>query len=73
MNRKVLMTMKNNTGNIFTEECPVDQMDAVEHEISSFIQSISSGTDPIVKGEDGLRALALADQIKQHIAERKLT
>ncbi len=48
MNRKVLMTMKNNTGNIFTEECPVDQMDAVEQEISSFIQSISSGTDPIV-------------------------
>jgi predicted dehydrogenase len=73
MNRKVLMTVKNNTGNIFTEECPVDQMDAVEHEISSFIQSISSGTDPIVTGEDGLRALALADQIKQHIAERKLT
>ena len=73
INRKVLMTMKKNGGNINTEECPVNEFDMVEHEISSFIQSITTGTNPIVKGEDGLKALTLADQIKRHIAERKLT
>jgi len=73
INRKVLMTMKKNGGNINTEECPVNEFDMVEHEISSFIQSITTGTKPIVKGEDGLKALTLADQIKRHIAERKLT
>jgi predicted dehydrogenase len=65
------MTVKTNGGNIDTEEYLADQSDAVRHEISAFIESITKGTSPIVKGEDGLRALALADQIKQYIAENK--
>lgn len=72
MNRKVIVTVKKNGGTIHTEEYLADQLDAVEHEISSFIQSITRGTSPIVKGEDGLKALALADQIKQYIADSNL-
>jgi predicted dehydrogenase len=71
LNRRVVMTVKTNGGNIDTEEYLADQSDAVRHEISAFIESITKGTSPIVKGEDGLRALALADQIKQYIAENK--
>jgi predicted dehydrogenase len=72
MNRKVIVTVKMNGGTIHTEEYLADQLDAVEHEISSFIQSITRGTSPIVKGEDGLKALVLADQIKQYIADSNL-
>jgi predicted dehydrogenase len=73
LNRRVVFTVKKNGGNINTEEYSVDQIDAVKYEIAAFIQSIDKGTGPIVKGEDGLRALALADQIKQYIAENKLS
>jgi predicted dehydrogenase len=73
LNRRVVFTVKKNGGNINTEEYSVDQIDAVKYEIAAFIQSIDEGTGPIVKGEDGLRALALADQIKQYIAESKLS
>jgi predicted dehydrogenase len=71
LNRRVVMNVKKNGGNIDTEEYLADQFDAVRHEISAFIESIAKGTGPIVKGEDGLKALALADQIKRYIAESK--
>jgi predicted dehydrogenase len=71
LNRRVVMNVKKNGGNIDTEEYLADQSDAVRHEISAFIESIAKGTGPIVKGEDGLKALALADQIKRYIAESK--
>lgn len=73
MNRKVVVTMKKNGGNIHTEEYLADQLDAVEHEVSAFIQSIAEGTSPVVKGEAGLKALVLADQIKQYIADSNPT
>jgi predicted dehydrogenase len=72
LNRRVVLTVKTNGGSIDTEEYSVDQLDAVRYEISAFIQSIAKGTKPIVKGEDGLSALTLADQIKRYIAESKL-
>lgn len=73
LNRRVVYTTKKNGGEINTQEYVVDPIDAVKYEIASFIQSIGKGTDPVVRGEDGLRALALADQIKQYIAESNLT
>lgn len=73
LNRKVIMTSKQNGGNIDTNEYLVDQFDAVRHELSAFIQSITKGTSPIVSGEDGMKALVLADQIKQYIADSKLS
>jgi len=73
LNRRVIFTVKKNGGGTDTEEYSIDPIDAVKYEIADFIESINKGTSPIVKGEDGLRALALADQIKQYIAESKLS
>lgn len=73
LNRRVVFSAKMNSDHINTEEYFVDPIDAVKYEITAFIQSIDKRTGPIVKGEDGLRALALADQIKQYIAESKLS
>lgn len=71
LNRRVVINMKIDGGNIDTKEYLADQTDAVKHEITAFIQSITEGTNPTVKGEDGLKALALADQIKRYIADNK--
>jgi predicted dehydrogenase len=71
LNRRVIVTAKENGGGINTEEYLVDQLDAVRYEISVFIQSIANGARPVVTGEDGLRALALADQIKRYIADSR--
>lgn len=72
LNRRVVYSAKEQNKDIDTEEYTVDPIDAVKYEISLFIQSILTGTAPIVRGEDGLRALTLADQVKQHIAENRL-
>ena len=72
LNRRVVYSAKEQNKDIDTEEYTVDPIDAVKYEISLFIQSILTGTAPIVRGEDGLRALTLADQVKQHIAEDRL-
>ena len=73
LNRRVVFAVKKNGGDINTEEYSVDQVDAVKYEITAFLDSINKGASPIVKGEDGLLALALADQIKQYIADSKLS
>jgi predicted dehydrogenase len=72
MNRKVAITLKKNGGDIEIEDCLVDQFDAVKHELSAFIQSIIERTRAVVNGEDGLKALTIADRIKQYIAESKV-
>jgi len=72
LNRRVVYSAKEQNKDIDTEEYTVDPIDAVKYEISLFIQSILTGTAPIVRGEDGLRALTLADQVKQRIAENRL-
>ncbi len=52
-----------NSDHINTEEYFVDPIDAVKYEITAFIQSIDKRTGPIVKGEDGLRALPLLTRL----------
>ncbi|MDD2942374.1 MAG: Gfo/Idh/MocA family oxidoreductase [bacterium] len=46
-------------------ELPVEERDALEHEIEAFIEASATGTSPEVTGEDGLRALRLAEQITE--------
>jgi len=72
LNRRVIVAVREDGGNITTDEYSVDQLDAVQQEISKFIESIALRGKPVVSGEDGLRALALADRIKQYIAEARL-
>jgi predicted dehydrogenase len=60
--------IKNPDGVIETLEYASEKMDAVTDELSEFMCSIKGEKKPCVGGEDGLRALRLASQIKEHIA-----
>lgn len=54
-------------------ECEVHQMekgDALHRELAAFIEAIQNQTRPVVTGQDGLRALALAEEISRQIHER---
>jgi predicted dehydrogenase len=71
LNGKVTNMVKQGEGTVETEEHTADKLDAVKHELMAFVQSITTMSDPIVKGEDGLKALILAHQIKTYIAEKQ--
>lgn len=59
---------------IFFEEIPVPAEDALELEIRAFIRSSRDRTEPVVSGEDGRKALALAQAIQEGIrTSRKIT
>lgn len=45
------------------ERPTVENGEPLKHELSSFIAAVRDGTDPVVTGEDGLRALELARRI----------
>jgi predicted dehydrogenase len=49
------------------EEESFDQGDALQAEIEAFLRAIRDGTEPVVTGEDGLRALETAMQITRLI------
>ena len=42
---------------------------ALREEIAHFIDSLASGTPPLVSGEDGLKAVIVCDAIKRSAAE----
>ena len=65
---KSTCNIKNEDGSIETLEYVSKKMDAVLDELSEFICSIKGEKTPCVKGEDGLKALLLANRIKEHIA-----
>lgn len=46
------------------EEITVEKKDAILEELKSFLGSIAAGAAPVVSGEDGLRALELAERIQ---------
>ncbi len=50
------------------EEFYIDQRDALEDEISSFLHSVRTGEKPVVDGAQGLHALTVALDISQRIS-----
>jgi predicted dehydrogenase len=56
--------------NIDYEEHPVQERDALEHEVESFLESVANRSVPEVTGEDGKRALQLADMITAAFEEK---
>jgi len=56
---------------IFFEEIPVPAEDALEMEIRAFVRSSRERTDPVVSGEDGRKALALAQAVQEGIQTRR--
>jgi predicted dehydrogenase len=65
---KSTCNIKNEDGVIETVEYASENVDSVMDELSEFICSIKGEKTPCVRGEDGLKALALANRIKEHIA-----
>ena len=52
---------------IDNEEQQYDEGDALEQEISSFVDAIMSGHAPVVSGEDGVKALEAALQVNESL------
>lgn len=71
LNGSLVSTIRNKSGKIETTEYTTEKVDSVKSELIEFIHSIKGEQNPTVRGEDGLRALTLANQIKQYIADRK--
>jgi len=59
---------------LVTEDQHFDKADAIREEIEDFVRAITSGTQPLVTGIDGRRALATAidisEQFGKHVTER---
>lgn len=52
------------------ESFSLEKGDALMEEVSSFIQAVQSGSQPLVSGRDGLRALKLAEEILDDATRR---
>jgi predicted dehydrogenase len=66
---KSTCNIKNEDGVIETVEYASENVDSVMDELSEFICSIKGEKTPCVRGEDGLKALMLANRIKEQIAQ----
>ena len=53
------------------QDLDVTSHDALEYEIRSFLNAVESGDSPVVSGEDGRRALAVALRINSDIQARQ--
>ena len=74
---EVNLTTKTGEWNNFEEELPLDfdawsldKGDALLAEDQAFVDSIINNTEPVVTGEQGMKALQVAEQIRADIARR---
>jgi len=54
---------------IVYEQPAIEETNALQEELRSFVEAVESGTDPIVSGEDGVRALEVAQLIQEKVKE----
>jgi len=54
---------------IIYEQPEIKEQNALQYELQLFVDSVLNKTKPMVSGEDGLRALRVAEQIMQKIEE----
>jgi predicted dehydrogenase len=71
MQGKLTATTKKHNGEMRTEEFTADHMDPVRDELMEFIRAMKGKARQGATGEDGLRALILANKIRQHIAKKQ--
>ncbi|MBP1655122.1 MAG: putative dehydrogenase [Bacteroidetes bacterium] len=57
---------------VLYEQPEVREVNALQHELGLFAQAVRNGTRPVVSGEDGLRALQVADIIMDRIGEQRI-
>jgi len=68
---RLVSIIKNSSGDVEKSEYTASKIDPVQDELSEFISSIKDGKTPSVTGLDGLKALLVADKIKEYIAEKQ--
>ena len=56
---------------VAVEEVPMNQADQLESELGAFVECVREGCRPLVAGEDGLRALEVAELIVAAIRSHK--
>ncbi|MFO7444858.1 MAG: Gfo/Idh/MocA family oxidoreductase [Ignavibacteriaceae bacterium] len=56
---------------IIYEQPEIKEINALQYELQLFVNSVLNGTKPVVSGEDGLKALNVADVIIKKIDESK--
>ncbi len=54
---------------VIYEQPEIKEQNALQYELQLFVDSVINNTKPVVSGEDGLRALRVAEQILQKIGE----
>lgn len=54
------------------EQPQIKEINALEYELGLFIDSVRNKTKPVVSGEDGLRALRVADEIIKKIEQSRM-
>jgi predicted dehydrogenase len=52
-------------------EPKIDKVEPLKAELTAFVDCILNGTEPLIKGSDGLRALQVAEAILEDIKKRK--
>jgi predicted dehydrogenase len=57
---------------VLYEQPEVKEVNALQHELGLFARAVTSDTRPIVSGDDGLRALQVADIIMEKIGQQKI-
>ncbi len=57
---------------VIYEQPEIKEVNALKHEQQLFVETVLDDKKPIVSGEDGLRALRVAEIILQKISESKL-
>ncbi len=57
---------------IVYEQPEIKEVNALKHELGLFVDAVQNDKQPIVKGEDGLRALEVAQQIIESINQNKI-
>lgn len=71
LNGRLTGTIKKHDGDIDTVDYEADKVDSVKEELLEFISSIRGEKKPRVGGREGLKALIVAEQIKEYIATNK--
>jgi len=58
---------------VIYEQPEIKEVNALKYELELFVNSVIEGKNPVVDGEDGLRALKVAEIIIEKIKNQKLT
>lgn len=66
---KILSASRNSSGKLERYRYTAAHPDAVKDELREFVGAIREKREPLVVGEDGLKALILANQIKSYIEQ----